>query len=256
MGTRLTGRSGSGPLVVQRPLYPEGPGICHVYLLHPPGGVAGGDVLQLTCAVEPGAHALLTTPAAGKFYRSGGQRALQSQHLHVAGGASLEWLPQDNIFFGGSDVRLETRVDLAPGARFLGWEINCLGRPASGDHYRRGRLTQRTELWARGDPLLLECTRIGADEAVMGAQWGLAGCPVMAALYAVPAGEVLLRRAREALAAAGMERAGASLVGDVLVVRALAEGAEKCRRALIAVWKALRQPLLGMAPCPPRIWNT
>lgn len=256
MGTRLTSRSGSGPLVVQRPLYPEGPRVCHLYVLHPPGGVAGGDSLQLSCTLEAGAQALLTTPAAGKFYRSGGRCAGQEQALRVAAGAALEWLPQDNIFFAGSDVRLDTRVELETGARFLGWEIGCLGRPASGDHYRGGRLIQRTQLWRGGQPLLLECNRIGADEPVMRAPWGLGGFSVMGALYATPAGDGHLSLAREALAGAGIERGGVTLVNDVLVARCLTRDAELCRRAMTAVWKALREALLGPAPCPPRIWKT
>lgn len=256
MATRLVSRAGTGPLVVQKPLYPEGPGVCHVYLLHPPGGMAGGDSLHLTGVLEADAHALLTTPAAAKFYRSAALPAEQRQTLRVGPRAALEWLPQDNIYYAGSDVRLDTLIDLEADARFLGWDMHCLGLPASGDHYRHGRLVQRTEI-RRGDrPLLLECNRLAGGSAVAEAPWGLAGHTVTGTLYALPAQDEHVSLAREALAVAKIERGGASRINDVLVARCLSPDAERCRTAMAAVWMALREPLLGLAPCPPRIWNT
>jgi urease accessory protein len=130
-------RRHEGPFYIQRPFHP-GDGACHVYLLHPPGGLAAGDTLDLDVEVEPGAAALLTTPAATKFYRSDGAPSVQRQTLHVASGASLEWLPLDTILFGGSRALIETEVALEPGARFLGWEQLSLGRPLSGDCYTTG----------------------------------------------------------------------------------------------------------------------
>ncbi len=133
-GTVVARRRHEGPFCIQRPFYP-GDGACHVYLLHPPGGLAAGDELDLTVDVEPGAAALLTTPAATKFYRSDGAPSVQRQTLRVAAGAALEWLPLDTILFGGSRALIETDVVLAPGARFIGWEQLSLGRPLSGDRY-------------------------------------------------------------------------------------------------------------------------
>src|SRR5205085_6360717 len=79
--TRLVERQHRGPLVVQRPFYPEGDP-CHVYLVHPPGGVVGGDALRIDATVDPGAHALITTPAATKFYRCEERISTQTQELH------------------------------------------------------------------------------------------------------------------------------------------------------------------------------
>src|SRR6185436_3067379 len=110
--TRLARRAHRGPLVVQRPFLPEGPGVCHVYVLHPPGGLVGGDELTLDVDVATGAHALVTTPAASKVYRTNGAAVRQVQRLRVAGGATLEWLPQEAIIYDGARASLETRVEL------------------------------------------------------------------------------------------------------------------------------------------------
>lgn len=83
----------SGPLRVLQSLYPEGDAVCHNVLVHPPGGIVGGDVLDIRVAVGEGAHGLVTTPGATRFYRSEGESCVQQTLLDVAAGARLEWLP-------------------------------------------------------------------------------------------------------------------------------------------------------------------
>ena len=126
-----------GPLRVQKALYPEGEGVCQAIVLHPPSGIAGGDHLLISATVGAGAHAQLTTPGAGKWYRSGGPEASQRLELTVEEGAALEWLPQETIVFDGARARMETRVRLAADSRFIGWDILCLGRAAAGGRLRR-----------------------------------------------------------------------------------------------------------------------
>src|SRR4051812_15146446 len=150
----LERRAHFGPVQVQRAFFPEGRGCCHIYVLHPPGGLVSGDTLSVRGEVGRGAHALVTTPAAGKVYRSGdGRHALQRQRFTVAADASLEWLPQETIVFDRARVELDTRVDLAGNATFMGWEILCLGRSVGGEPFRSGRCRQRLELWRDGRPL-------------------------------------------------------------------------------------------------------
>src|SRR5262245_47867081 len=142
--TVLAERRHLGPLVVQRPFYPEG-GICHVYLVHPPGGIVGGDALELQVQAEPGSHALITTSAATRFYRAGPHpHASLRQTLHVQD-ATLEWLPQETIVFDGARARSRTQVHLQGTSRFLGWEILCLGRPANAERFLHGDLHQDFE---------------------------------------------------------------------------------------------------------------
>jgi len=257
LGTVIARRRHEGPFYVQRPFYP-GDGACHAYLLHPPGGLAGGDTLELDVAVEGGAAALLTTPAATKFYRSDGAPSVQRQELRVAAGASLEWLPLDTILFGGSRALIETDVALEPGARFIGWEQLSLGRPLSGDHYATGELEQHTRVTVAGEPLLLESLRLRAGERLLTASSGLASFGVCGVLYAYPANDPLLVAVRGRLGAATPSplRSGATLLGDLLVVRCLAREPEALRNLLEALWCELRPAVIGRAPSVPRVWRT
>jgi len=43
----LAARRHIGPLRVQEALYPEGPGVCQVIVVHPPGGIVGGAEIGL-----------------------------------------------------------------------------------------------------------------------------------------------------------------------------------------------------------------
>lgn len=255
--TIVATRRHEGPFCIQRPFYP-GDGVCHVYLLHPPGGLAAGDELLLDVGVDSGAAALLTTPAATKFYRSDGAPSVQAQTLRVAAGASLEWLPLDTILFGGSRARIATDVRLDVDARFAGWELISLGRPLSGDRYASGVLEQRTRIEIGGEPALVERLTYAAGDPLLGTAWGLASFGVCGALYAYPADDRLLALVRERLGAATPfdGRAGATLLGRLLVVRALGRDCEALRGALESVWSALRADVIGRAPSPPRIWKT
>jgi urease accessory protein len=253
--TVISRRKHTGPLVIQKPFYPEGQ-VCHVYLLHPPGGVVGGDRLQLDVNVTQAAHALITTPAAGKFYRSDGRTASMRQHMKVQGGAILEWLPQETILFSASQVNLQTVVELEHDAGFIGWEITCLGRPASDEKYDYGELRQHFELWRDGRPLLIERNAVQGNAPILNADWGLQGYSVSGTLLAVNADRYLLDAVREALEDHCEVRASASLINDVLVCRGLAQQAESLRNLFIHLWQVMRPELLLRNASPPRIWFT
>jgi len=269
--TRLIERHHKGPLVVQRPFYPEGDP-CHVYLVHPPGGVVGGDELRIDVRVDAGAHALITTPAATKFYRCDGRYSSQTQELDAAG-ATLEWLPQENIFYRGADVRTATRVHLDANSRFIGWEVNCLGLPARGEHFDAGALRLDLELWRSAPkaesapirsgpfcqemgtvPIFVDRLRLAGESPARGAVWGLAGQEAIGTLLATPATRAQVESIRELVAD---ERfAAVSLVDGVLVLRALAPQAEAVRKLFIAAWQRLRPAIIGREAVLPRIWNT
>jgi urease accessory protein len=257
--TVLARRRHVGPLAVQRPFYPDGPGerggACHVYLLHPPGGVVGGDALDIIVNAGAGSRALVTTPAAGKLYRSAGACARLSQRLVVDEDAQLEWLPQPTIAFAGVNARVGTRVDLAPGGRFIGWEIVCLGRTDSGERYT-GQLHLSLELWRDGATLWVERARYQDDE-LLAAPHGLRGCSVNGTLLASPAPAAdVLAAVRAAMDAHRAVLTGASTVDDVLALRVLGPQAEAVQRALVDAWALLRPAILDGPALAPRIWAT
>ncbi|MGE0386868.1 MAG: urease accessory protein UreD [Gammaproteobacteria bacterium] len=253
---RLARRAHSGPLAVQRPFHPEGPDVCHVYLLHPPAGIVGGDRLDIDAQVDPGAHVLLTTPAATRFYRSAGAEAQLLQNVRVAAGATLEWLPQETILFDGAIARLCTRIDCEPGARILAWEIACLGRPAAGEQFARGHADMCMEFHRDGRPLLLERLAFAAGSPVQAARAGLMRMPVTATLCLAPADAQAAAQASALLARAQGCIAGATLIGDLLVVRVLAHDGAAARAAFERLWHALRPGFAGRPACAPRIWST
>jgi urease accessory protein len=272
-GATVLVRNGQrGPLAVQRPFSPEGRAVSHVTLLHPPGGLVGGDRVSIGVEVGEGAHALLTTPAAAKHYRSAGQPARQQQRFAVAGGGTLEWLPHETILFDGAISELRTRVDLAVGASFIGMDLVCFGLPARAERFLRGRCRQRLEVW-RGDcPLFVERGDFDGGAAVHAARWGLGGAPIMGTLVAAPG----LRADHEAVTA--VRELGAALPGgdlgaitrldwgstdsaggadrSLLCCRYLGASAERGARYLRAAWRLLRPPLLGRPAVAPRIWAT
>ena len=253
--TVLAHRNHEGPLAVQKPFYPEGD-VCHVYLLHPPGGVVGGDRLAIEIEVASDAHAVITTPAAGKFYRSAGPASIQEQLLSVAPGAALEWLPQETILYAQCRAFFSTRITLASGARFIGWEVLCLGRPAAGERFDAGACRQRLELWCEDRPLLIERSTIAGGSELLRAPWGFGGRTVSGIFLATPADPTMLATVREAMAVEGEDLFSATLLDSVLLCRYLGDSSESARRCFTDAWCAVRPGLLGRAAQPPRIWRT
>lgn len=247
--TVLSERRHVGPLTVQRPFYPEG-APCHLYVLHPPGGVVGGDGLSLEVHADTQSHALLTMPGATKFYRSAGPVSRVVQQFHVAKDAFLEWLPQDSIFFPGACVALDSTFALSSGARLFAWETLCFGRPVMGETFSHGHLDSRVTLSLDGMPLLCERLRLRGGDAAR-----LAHHPLLATCFVYPATADILALARTVLADLTTP-AGATLVDGLLVVRLLEHDNQRLQATLHQLWHALRPAIAGCPPCPPRIWAT
>jgi urease accessory protein len=252
--TLLTHKRQLGPLTLQRPFYPED-ALCHLYLLHPPGGLVGGDSLSVKLAVGAGAHALATTPGATKCYRSAGGDAVQEQRLTVATGASLEWFPQETILFPGARVRSRTEIALQADAVLIGWEMLCLGRPVIGERFDHGALQFGLHLSRDGRPLLADLLRVTKRRQLDGAS-GLRGWPATGTFIASGCDDTLLQVARQVPVMSDRLLLGISLLDDVLVARCLAATIEPMQRVFCALWTALRPALLGRDACPPRIWST
>ena len=259
-GTQLSRSSHEGPLRIQRVLKPEGNACPHLYLLHPPGGVVGGDRLQTSVELGADAQVLLTTPAAQKLYRSAGARAEVSNRLRLGQRARLEWLPSETLAFSAAQAQLTTRVELAVDAAFIGWDIACYGMPARGEAFDAGRVVSRFELYRGDTPLAIESFDLGQGSELLASAFALRGQPVVANLYAVPArGPVeatLVDHVREAIGEPAQGLCSVSSLQDLLVVRALGPNVEGVRTSLIRAWRVLRPVIIGREPTTPRIWAT
>ncbi|SEF82906.1 urease accessory protein UreD [Vibrio hangzhouensis] len=258
--TVLKHRSQQGPLAIQRPLYPEG-NPCHTYLLHPPGGVVGGDTLQIKVSAEKGAQVLVTTPGATKFYRSDNKYAKQQQILSVDKSSRLEWLPQENIFFPESHVRLDTQVHLESGAQFLGWEMHCFGRPALNEGYDAGHLIGKTEIYLDGKRLLTEGLNFKGDDNLLKNK-GLLGYQMMGTVYILIEDDEFSQLVQSLLNNMQQEHKesalliAASQLENLLVIRALGNWSEVILNCFQKIWQLAREHWTGECPYPPRIWAT
>jgi urease accessory protein len=226
-------------------------------VLHPPGGIVGGDRLFLDIEVGEEAAALITTPGATRFYRSSGATALQQTTLRVGPAGQLEWLPQETLLFDSARAQIETRVELAPGARFLGWEITGLGLPASGRAFESGACHSRWEIWREAEPLWIDRAHFCGGDERLEAAWGLAGHNVAASLIFVGGGPSSLDAVRAHLAEQPFDgRAAATRLGEVLVCRALAHSTRHVLDLFSAVRDRLRSSVLDAPASMPRIWAT
>jgi urease accessory protein len=254
--TLLAARRQRGPLALQKPLHPEGPSPCHAVVLHPPGGIAAGDALELRCTLDAGAHALLTTPGAGKWYRSGGTEASQQIAIEVGEQACCEWLPQETILFDGARATLDAQIRLAAGGRYLGWEVLVFGRTARGERFAHGRLRLATRLIEDGRLLWAERAALSGGDALLDAAPGLAGRPVSGTMIAAgfDCPDALLAALREACAR--HEACGVTRLPRVLLARCLGDSAEAVRAHFLRLWTLLRPALAGRQAVPPRIWAT
>lgn len=254
--TVLAERAHHGPLVVQRALYPEGESVCHAILVHPPAGIAGGDRLALTLELGAHAHVLLTTPGAGKWYRSAGAHGELVQRIRVAEGGVCEFLPQESIVYDGALGRLATEVALEGSAVFIGAEMLCLGRTGSGERFTHGELALATRISRDGRPVWLERGVLGGGSTLLEAGVGLDGAPVSASLLvAAPACDAGLLEAWRAIEpVAG--RGAVTLLPGLLVARWLGPACEPGREWLARLWGAARPAVAGRALQVPRIWRT
>nr|WP_298147101.1 urease accessory protein UreD [uncultured Pseudomonas sp.] len=251
--TRPTLRRHKGPLRVQKHLYAEGPQVCQHIIVHPPGGIAGGDRLDICAAVGEHAWAQLTSPGAAKWYRAAGP-AYQQLRLRVEAGAILEWLPQESIVYAGAQAELRTEIELLGDAKLLYWDMVALGRPASGERFDDGHFQTQLDIRRDGQLLWHERQRIIGGDGLLDSPIGLGGQPVFATLLI--SGEIdadLLERCRTVASAV---RGDLSQLPGLLVARCLAAEALHARAWLIELWRLLRPALLGREAVPPRIWST
>ena len=255
--TFVAERRHEGPLVVQKPLYPEGPGVCHSVLIHAPGGIAGGDALTLNLRLERDARALITTPAASKWYKADGRVAQQLSHMKVTSGAVLEWLPLESILFDEADAVIGATVALEDDAVFAGWEITCLGRRASGESFRQGALRQALEIRRNGRMIWNDRLALTGGDPMLGSPTGLSGHHVAGSMVVAGPGALpaeLLETCRILAPRDGEGRVTA--LPEIVSARYLGGSAEHAKNYFESIRQVLRPWYAALHAHRPRIWDS
>ena len=260
-GRTVARHSHCGPLRILQSLYPEGDSICHNVLVHPPGGLVGGDTLDIRAHVQAASHALITTPGASRFYRSDGLAALQQTHLRVEDDARLEWLPLEAICYNACLAENRLTMELARGGELMGWDVTALGLPLAKLPFAAGQFRQHIEVpgvWLERGTIDASDTRLLESPA------GLNGQRCLASFFFV-AGQALTRERRErGLDSARAVIAQHGLAGtagatsphpQVLLVRMLAPVVEPAMALVRTIRNTWRQELWAKSASSPRIWS-
>lgn len=254
----MTERRHTGPLQVQKPLYPEGRSICHTVILHPPGGMAEGDTVKINVTQGPDSKTVLTSPAAAKWYKSNGNFASQEVRICLGERAQLDWLPPENILFEKAHANFRFRLELGPGASAIGWESFVLGRRAMGEAWNTGALRIDSQFINENGLFWAEKTNITATSGLRTAAQGLGAFPVVGMVWATGQNctETLAETLALSLPFAATLRAGATCPNrGLLVVRAVAQKIEPLRELMICCWNFLRPAVHGRQPNPLRLWS-
>ncbi len=274
--TSITRARHEGPLRIQRPFYPEGSDRPHLYLLHPPGGLVCGDHLSINVHVENGAKLLVTTPSAGKIYRTDqhGHSQKQEIRIHCTNNAHIEWLPQENIIYDGANGEQELVLSTKSASSFFLWDITAMGRPATQAPFRRGTFTQKLNIMKDGLPYFHERVHLQDAGVNFTSPWGLNRYPVYGSLFAgyLKNSQAILENLRDHLSSLASKDTTPALSSidisktptqwsatrrdDIIIVRALGQQSEPIKALFMEAWHLLRPHVLGVKSCPPRIWAT
>lgn len=259
-GSRLGNRLHCGPLRIQRPFFPEGPEVLHLYLLHPPGGVVGGDQLEVQLKVAASAHAVVTTPAAQKLYRSTAAISRIRNALEIGPDACLEWLPMETIVFDGARSNNHLVIRLDANSSYIGWDVVCFGRPASEAPFDQGQWSSSLEICRGGLPLLIERTQVRGGSPTLTASWGYSNNLVAATFVCTTPDLDRIEHAagaiRDLLREALDVHAAVTVMDGLIVLRLQARSIERVRQVLIESWVRTRPFIAGRPACAPRIWST
>lgn len=255
--TRLMRRRHVGPLAVQSAFYPEEDGSAHIYLLHPPGGVAGGDQLEINCHLGAGARAVLTTPGATKFYRSEQGRSQQHVKVDVGAGGVCEYLPQETILFNGADASICTDISLGGDSVYMGWEFVSFGRPAAGERFTNGSMRQRVRILREGRPIWFEQFHLPAKGPALGSPFAFAGRPIVGTMvYAGPIFENVAEKIRNLLGESAKQVFSVTELERVLVCRYLGDRMSTGKALFARAWDVVREAGIGKRAVAPRVWAT
>jgi len=256
--TIVSHRLHKGPLVIQKPFYPENE-VCHSYLIHPPGGIVGGDVLELDVELNPESHALITTPAANKFYRSKQDVAYLHQEFRIKEKALLEWLPQESIFFNNCNVKIINEFHLDEHANLICWEINCFGRPAGNEFFNQGKVEQKIIISRAGILEYIDRSIVDDKSNILNSPWGLNSFPVMATMIVSLSSvstSIILEKLELIQEHTEKRIISFTKKNNIIIIRVFAFQTREVLSIFTQCWEVVRPLITGKKICPPRIWAT
>ena len=273
--SQLVKTSRRGPLNVQKAFYPEGKDCAHVYLLHPPAGIVSGHELNIEICIQDSAHALITTPGANRFYRArtnlaiGDSKQTQISNINVLGKGICENFPLETIVYEGADAINQLDLKLSSQAHYIGWDISCLGLPAAGQPFKKGRFTQLNRVFIDGKLNFHDRINLTPNNNVCAHVAGLNNHSVFATMLAhapkvrinVNEKSQLVDRLREQIAHTDgidkpSQKVSVTYIRDLLVVRYLGDHAEECKAIFTSIWKTIRPIYIQKEANVPRIWLT
>ena len=273
--SQLVKTSRRWPLNVQKAFYPEGKDCAHVYLLHPPAGIVSGDELNIEVCIQDSAHALITTPGANRFYRArtnlaiGDSKQTQISNINVLGKGICENFPLETIVYEGADAINQLDLKLSSQAHYIGWDISCLGLPAAGQPFKKGRFTQLNRVFIDGKLNFHDRINLTPNNNVCAHVAGLNNHSVFATMLAhapkvrinVNEKSQLVDRLREQIAHTDgidkpSQKVSVTYIRDLLVVRYLGDHAEECKAIFTSIWKTIRPIYIQKEANVPRIWLT
>jgi urease accessory protein len=259
--TFLAKKTHIGPLVVQKSLHPEGEDVCHAIVVHPPGGVAGGDELTLNVQLGENANVLLTTPGAGKWYKANGQFAYQNLVFNLERNACLEWFPQENILFNGAQVKFAAEIKLDEGAKYAGWDVLCFGRQAQEEQWLNGCMHQRLKICKNDNLIWQERAHLSPELITLRSVVGLGKSSVSASFViaagAVPKGILAAcRQVEPNLTLDSNAKFAVTALPEIFSARYVGHSSQSARHYFEQLWQILRPWYAGRETTRPRIWNT
>ncbi|EZQ01023.1 urease accessory protein UreD [Acinetobacter sp. Ver3] len=261
--TILAHRKHFGPVRVQKMLWPEKTGVCHAIIVHPPAGIAGGDHLTFEMKIDQDSHALVTTPGAGKWYKTNLKQAFQHIHIHVQDEAIFEWLPQETMLFNGANANSETIVHLDAAASFIGWDMLVIGRQARHETFSQGTYQNKFQLYQNQKILVADCLNFKGNDRWLKSCLGMNGHAVMASFWAVPPEQYRsnfyldqhIDQIRELIMRMNIN-VTLTLLDYVVIARYLGDDVRECHDAFAAIRAKLRRYWFDLHEEFPRIWRT
>ncbi|WP_343596479.1 urease accessory protein UreD [Acinetobacter sp.] len=261
--TVLKHRKHYGPIRVQKMLWPEKTGVCHTIIVHPPAGIAGGDHLSFVIDVAEKAHALVTTPGAGKWYKTNGKQAFQDIQIEVKANAIFEWLPQETMLFNGAVAQTKNHIHLAESASFMGWEMLVIGRQARLESFETGQYHSEIKLWREQKLLVADTLYFQGNDRWLSSPLGMNNCAVMGSFWAVSPPQFrkqnVLEQQLELIRELMMRMdtpVTVTLLDDVICGRYLGHDTRQCHDAFAAIRARLRRYWFDLDEEFPRIWRT